>query len=98
VLLAISVFLLDFLEGAEAFDFEAAFWMGRFFGFRIVETDKENSDFGFHVVVEARHDRSNDVDFALLGECRIELLDSQRELIVNANHFGAYGHKETVTR
>ena len=83
-----GILLFDFVEGAEAFGFEAAFGEGGFAGAGVVEADEEDADFAFFALeTDADGHFAEDVNDAGLGEGDVEFLDSQGELIIDADDF-----------
>jgi hypothetical protein len=88
-----GVFFFEFVEGAEALSFEAAFREWRFAGAWIVEADKEDADFAFFALeADADGHFADDVNDAGFGQRGVELLDAERKFIVDANHFGTNCH------
>jgi hypothetical protein len=88
-----GVFFFEFVEGAEAFGFEAAFRERRLARAGIVQADKEDANFPFLTLeTDADSHFADDINDAGFGQGGIELLDAERKFIVDANHFGTNRH------
>ena len=83
----------DFVEGTEAFGFEAALGKRRFAGAGIVEADEEDADFAFFTLeADADGHFADDVDDAGFGKCDVEFLDAEGKFVIDANDFGTNCH------
>ena len=88
-----GVFFFDFVEGTEAFGFEAALGKRGFAGAGIVEADEENADFAFFTLeADADGHFADDVDDAGLGKCDVKFFDAEGKFVIDANDFGTNCH------
>ena len=88
-----GVLFFDFVEGTEAFGFEAALWKGRFAGAWIVEADEEDADFAFFALeADADGHLADDINDAGFGKCDVKFFDAERKFIIDANDFRTNCH------